>query len=98
MVAVECRTAQTHVPHKKTGDIVSCSAENGLECLPGGVKGRGTCFDYEMRVLCDCGARLFCRFLFFGARDESPVAFLTFVLALFFFVGFFSCSRRHHRR
>lgn len=57
MVDIECRTADgSRVPHKKTGDNVDCGLPAGLECIPGGIKGRSVCHDYEVRVLCDCSS------------------------------------------
>ena len=60
MVDIECRTVGTQVSHRKTGDQVECSLERGLDCRPGGIKGRSLCYDYEIRVLCDCGAKRRC--------------------------------------
>lgn len=54
MVDIECRTVATQISHKKTGENVDCSLDNGLECWPAGVKSRGACLDYEIRILCDC--------------------------------------------
>ena len=45
--AVECRTVVSHNSPKKTGQDVECSLERGLLC-------KGQCFDYEMRVYCEC--------------------------------------------
>lgn len=56
MVDIECRTAESQIPHKKTGDDVDCSLIGGLRCVPGGIKGRSSCLDYEIRVLCDCSS------------------------------------------
>lgn len=46
--AIECRTVVGHHSPKSTGQDVECSLEKGLQC-------RGQCFDFEIRVLCDCG-------------------------------------------
>ena len=46
--AIECRTVVGHKSPKATGQNVECSLERGLMCA-------GKCFDYEIRVLCDCG-------------------------------------------
>jgi von Willebrand factor len=48
ITAIECRTVATHKSPKSTGQDVECSLERGLLCT-------GDCFDYEIRVLCDCG-------------------------------------------
>jgi len=56
MVAIECRTVESQISHKKTGDNVDCNLKSGLECSPGGIKGRNACIDYEIRVLCDCNS------------------------------------------
>jgi hypothetical protein len=54
MVDIECRASQSKISHKKTGDNVDCNLKTGLECTPGGIKGRSVCHDYEIRILCDC--------------------------------------------
>ena len=54
MVDIECRASQSKISHKKTGDNVDCNVKTGLECIPGGIKGRSVCHDYEIRILCDC--------------------------------------------
>lgn len=46
--AVECRTVVGHDSPKKTGQNVECSLERGLLC-------KGQCFDFEIRVYCECG-------------------------------------------
>lgn len=46
--AVECRTVVDHSNPKKTGQNVECSLERGLLC-------KGQCFDFEIRVYCECG-------------------------------------------
>lgn len=46
--AVECRSVVGHQHPKKTNQNVECSLERGLVCL-------GQCFDYEIRVYCECG-------------------------------------------
>lgn len=46
--SIECRTVVGHDHPKKTGQNVECSLERGLVC-------KGQCFDYEIRVDCDCG-------------------------------------------
>ena len=46
--AIECRTVVGHKSPKATGQNVECSLERGLMC-------QGVCFDYEIRVLCECG-------------------------------------------
>lgn len=46
--AIECRSVVGHDNPKKTGQNVECSLERGLVC-------KGQCFDYEIRVYCDCG-------------------------------------------
>lgn len=48
IAAVECRTVMDHKSPKATSQNVECSLERGLYC-------QGQCFDYEIRVLCDCG-------------------------------------------
>ena len=48
IAAVECRTVMDHKSPKATQQDVECSLERGLVC-------NGQCFDYEIRVLCDCG-------------------------------------------
>lgn len=48
IVAIDCRVSLTHQHPKKTGQNVECSLERGLVC-------KGQCFDYEIRVYCDCG-------------------------------------------
>lgn len=48
IAAVECRTVMDHKSPKATQQDVECSLERGLYC-------QGQCFDYEIRVLCDCG-------------------------------------------
>lgn len=45
--AVECRSVVGHETPKKTGQNVECSLERGLVC-------KGQCFDYEIRVYCEC--------------------------------------------
>ena len=62
MVDIECRAADSKIPHKATGENVDCSIRNGLECRPssggskkGGSKGSSLCLDYEIRILCQCG-------------------------------------------
>lgn len=45
--AVECRTVVGHKTPKSTGQDVECSTERGLLC-------KGQCFDYEIRVYCEC--------------------------------------------
>lgn len=45
---IECRTANTHLDIKTTGEDVECGLEKGLRCF-------GSCSDYEIRVFCDCG-------------------------------------------
>lgn len=45
--AVECRTVVSHKTPKSTGQDVECSTERGLLC-------KGQCFDYEIRVYCEC--------------------------------------------
>lgn len=46
--AIECRTAVGHTNSKNTGQDVECSLERGLIC-------KGQCFDFEIRVYCECG-------------------------------------------
>lgn len=46
--AIECRSVVGHDNPKKTGQNVECSLEKGLVC-------KGQCFDYEIRVYCECG-------------------------------------------
>lgn len=46
--SIECRTVVGHNHPKKTGQNVECSLERGLLCT-------GQCFDYEIRVYCECG-------------------------------------------
>ena len=58
MVDIECRASATQISHKKTGDNVDCNLQFGLKCVPGGIKGRSTCHDYEIRILCDCSKSL----------------------------------------
>lgn len=65
MVDIECRTADSKVPHKETGENVDCSLQGGLECRPShaGTKKAGgvsSCSDYEIRIRCHCGNFLFC--------------------------------------
>jgi hypothetical protein len=48
IAAIECRSVVTHQHPKNTGQNVECSTEKGLVC-------QGQCFDYEIRVYCDCG-------------------------------------------
>lgn len=45
--AIECRTVVNHTSPKKTGQNVECSLERGLVC-------KGQCFDFEIRVFCEC--------------------------------------------
>lgn len=47
MKQIECRTVNTHINPKQTGEDAECSLERGLYC-------EGKCHDYEIRVLCDC--------------------------------------------
>lgn len=47
MKQIECRTVDTHINPKQTGEDAECSLERGLLCA-------GPCHDYEIRVLCDC--------------------------------------------
>lgn len=47
MKQIECRTVNTHINPKQTGDEAECSLERGLYC-------DGMCHDYEIRVFCDC--------------------------------------------
>lgn len=58
MVDIQCRAASSQVSHKKTGDNVDCNLQAGLQCFPGGIKGRSVCHDYEIRLLCDCSELL----------------------------------------
>lgn len=44
---IDCRTVDTHISPKATGEDVECSLEKGLLCV-------GDCHDYEIRVMCDC--------------------------------------------
>lgn len=46
--AIECRTVVGHKSPKSTGQDVECTLNDGLVCI-------GQCFDYEIRVFCDCG-------------------------------------------
>ena len=46
--AIECRSIVGHENPKKTGQNVECSLERGLVC-------KGQCFDFEIRVYCECG-------------------------------------------
>lgn len=46
--SIECRSVIGHVLSKNTRQDVVCSLEQGLYC-------KGQCFDYEIRLLCDCG-------------------------------------------
>ena len=62
MVDIECRAADSKLPHKNTGENVDCSLEKGLECRSssggskkGGSKGNSICLDYEIRIKCQCG-------------------------------------------
>lgn len=48
IAAVECRTVMDHKSPKSNKQDTECSLERGLIC-------KGQCFDYETRVLCDCG-------------------------------------------
>lgn len=45
---IECRTVNTHLDIKATGEDVECGLDRGLRCF-------GSCSDYEIRVYCDCG-------------------------------------------
>lgn len=45
--AIECRSVVGHENPKKTGQNVECSLERGLVC-------KGQCFDFEIRVYCEC--------------------------------------------
>lgn len=45
--SIECRTVVGHTLSSKTGQDVECSLMRGLYC-------KGQCFDYEIRLLCDC--------------------------------------------
>lgn len=45
--AIECRSVVSHNSPKKTGQNVECSLERGLVC-------KGQCFDFEIRVYCEC--------------------------------------------
>lgn len=47
MKQIECRTVNTHINPKVTGEDAECSLERGLLCA-------GPCHDYEIRVMCDC--------------------------------------------
>lgn len=47
IAAIECRSVVTHQHPKNTGQNVECSTLKGLVC-------QGQCFDYEIRVYCDC--------------------------------------------
>lgn len=47
MKQIECRTINTHINPKQTGEDAECSLEKGLLCA-------GLCHDYEIRVMCDC--------------------------------------------
>lgn len=44
---IECRTVNTHLDIKSTGEDVECGLERGLQCF-------GSCSDYEIRVFCAC--------------------------------------------
>lgn len=46
--AVECQSVVGHHRPKQTNQNAECSLERGLVCL-------GQCFDYEIRVYCECG-------------------------------------------
>lgn len=45
---IECRTVNSRLSTKQTGEDVECSLEKGLLCA-------GPCHDYEIRIMCDCG-------------------------------------------
>lgn len=47
MRQIECRSVNSHINPKQTGEDAECSLERGLYC-------DGLCHDYEIRVLCDC--------------------------------------------
>lgn len=48
IASIECRSVGTHLEPKSTGQDVECALDRGLVCY-------GNCYDYEIRILCDCG-------------------------------------------
>ncbi|KAF6208903.1 hypothetical protein GE061_014645, partial [Apolygus lucorum] len=47
MVNINCRTTDSHLTNKESGEEAECSLERGLFCT-------GVCSDYEIQVLCQC--------------------------------------------
>lgn len=52
---IECIT-DTGIPSYSTGEIISCTINNGLECLNDN-NFPVPCSDYKVRYFCDCGCK-----------------------------------------
>ncbi|CAB0012440.1 unnamed protein product, partial [Nesidiocoris tenuis] len=78
MVDIRCRTVEGHLNNKESGEEAECSLERGLFCT-------GTCSDYEIQVLCQCGEftinvslAYVCEYYFGSYRSMfTPFIFLT---------------------
>ncbi|CAN7977435.1 unnamed protein product [Ixodes persulcatus] len=54
VVDIECRVTSSGVAAMKAGQSVTCELPRGLACYHRD-QANGTCLDYEVRLLCDCG-------------------------------------------
>ena len=58
---IECATV-SGIPDYSSGEIVSCSVNNGFECLNAN-NFPVPCSDYKVRYFCDCNSKFFYGFI-----------------------------------